>query len=175
MPVVDAPAYDGGMPPGLPHAEVFTRPLPTRTSPETLVLTELRRAGAALDLPHRVDRRPDAAVVAHVNHGRWLVECPLCGEAQYAGYEDRRFLCISCYRLGDHQRWRPITWPTEGEVVTAEALLRPRPRRRRNWHPARQPLDHLARENAVRGLTTAGVSIPAHVREAQIVARMGSR
>lgn len=151
-----------GMSPTFPHAETFYRPVGGRTSPETGVVTQLLRAGVPVDLPAAVEGDP---LVVRVDHGRWLVECPVCGEAQYAGRHDRRFLCITCYRSGEWRAWRAVEWPTDDEIDVAERLLRARAVRARNWRPDREPIEHLARENAVRGLTLAGVSVPEHVRE----------
>lgn len=96
---------------------------------------------------------PTPVAVAHVNHGRWLAECPFerCASAQYASRADRRFFCVECSNAGTGM-WVAVAWPAETELTAIEAALSARPdRRSRNWAPPETVAD-LAAENTAEGL-----------------------
>ncbi|MDQ1426642.1 MAG: hypothetical protein QOK39_118 [Acidimicrobiaceae bacterium] len=91
--------------------------------------------------------------VAHVNHGRWLADCPFgCNSSQYAEPTDRRLFCINCAN-GDTMKWVPVKWPDDLEVAAVEAALSIRPDpQTRSWRPPETAGDLVA-ENKAKGLT----------------------
>jgi hypothetical protein len=91
-------------------------------------------------------------VVARVNHGRWIVDCPFCTGAQLASPTDRRFLCADCGNVNIDGKWITVTWPSDAETI--EATLAVRPRENRNWRPDESIAD-LRRENVEHDLPEA--------------------
>ena len=74
------------------------------------------------------------AVEVYANHGRWIVECPDCHDAQLAARDDLRYMCIQCANVGVGGKWRPVIWPKDAAAI--EALLDARPMsHNRNWNP----------------------------------------
>lgn len=102
-----------------------------------------------------LDRQPWEAIRAGlvvgevavcVNHGRWVVDCPVegCNGAQFASETDPRFVCVEC-GSGPFS----VVWP-EGRAAIEEVLaVRPQPNR--NWFPG-ESVDGLRAENSERGL-----------------------
>lgn len=92
-------------------------------------------------------------VYAHVNHSRWLWDCPLCNAAQVCSNTDWRALCVECFNRGDG--WWEVVWPDERAQI--EELLSRRPRDdQRNWYP-NETLDMLQLENLSIGVESDGV------------------
>lgn len=87
---------------------------------------------------------PEATVPAYVNHGRWVVDCPDCRNAQLACRTDHRFMCNECGNIAIGSRWRPVEWPADGERIAN--LLENRPREVQNWNPG-EDVRLLAIEN----------------------------
>lgn len=87
---------------------------------------------------------PEAAVPAYANHGRWVVDCPNCCNAQLACRTDHRFLCNECGNITVGRLWRPVIWPANSAAI--EAMLDNRPREYQNWNPG-EPAVSLAIEN----------------------------
>lgn len=84
------------------------------------------------------------AVEVYANHGRWIVECPVCHGAQLAVRDDPRFMCVSCGNVSVGGKWRPVIWPKDHHKI--EALLDGRPMAHtRNWNPG-ETLQSLLRE-----------------------------
>lgn len=124
--LIDASAYAvSGIPPQR-GAEWIHHQLRSTTSP----------LGAGTD--------PEAAVPAYVNHGRWVVDCPDCHNAQLACRTDHRFLCNECGNIAVGRRWRPVVWPDDADKIAA--LLDHRPREFQNWMPG-ESRELLAIEN----------------------------
>jgi hypothetical protein len=112
-----------------------------------------RRSGRELTAVPRFPTHAslDRTVVAFVNHGRWLWECPICHAAQVCSATDHRAFCIDCFNGGDG--WWPIVWPDEPTLRAAVTLLVRRPDKTlRNWHPAVESVQQLQAENVRHGL-----------------------
>lgn len=95
-------------------------------------------------VPLAAEVDPEATVPAYVNHGRWVVDCPDCRNAQLACRTDRRFMCNECGNIAIGRLWRPVEWPDDAERIAG--LLENRPRQYQNWNPA-EGLEQLAIEN----------------------------
>lgn len=76
---------------------------------------------------------PESGVPAYVNHGRWVVDCPDCRNAQLACRTDHRFMCNECGNVAVGNLWRPVIWPANAQKI--ESLLENRPRENQNWEP----------------------------------------
>lgn len=87
---------------------------------------------------------PEASVLAYANHGRWVVDCPDCRNAQLACRTDHRFLCDECGNIAIGRLWRPVEWPDDATKI--DALLANRPREYQNWLPG-ESREVLAIEN----------------------------
>ena len=93
-----------------------------------------------------------APLVARVNHGRWIVDCPNCRSASFATAPTPRlrsavpsFVCPDC----NGGPW-PAGYPAERAAIVALLDVRPDPTKR-NWAPG-ETLGDLAAENAEHGL-----------------------
>lgn len=87
--------------------------------------------------------KKDTAIKVYANHGRWIAECPDCGDAQLAAREDRRFMCVGCANVAVGGVWRPVTWPRNLEAL--EEILDARPSHlNRNWSPGETIADLIA-------------------------------
>jgi hypothetical protein len=85
-----------------------------------------------------------------VNHGRWVVDCPVCLSAQLASSTEQRFLCAECGNISNAGgKWLPLVWPPD--AVAIEAALAIRPTENRNWLPGESVSD-LRRENNEHGI-----------------------
>ncbi len=95
-------------------------------------------------------RLPDVAVnfvVARVDHGRWLADCPrqpLCPGAERVRF-NISFVCGLC-KLGP--LW--VVFPPDREEIEVELIKRPMAANR-NWRPG-ETLAGLQRENAQHGV-----------------------
>lgn len=69
-----------------------------------------------------------AHVWAFVEHGRWLVSCPWCPNAQFAPLNDPRFYCVECRNAQAGGEYITVLVPTPAEVAQIEKLLE------RVWH-----------------------------------------
>lgn len=87
---------------------------------------------------------PEAAIPAYVNHGRWVVDCPDCRNAQLVCRTDLRFLCNECGNIAAGKLWRTVIWPASS--ATIEKLLEDRPHQYQNWNPG-ESMENLAMEN----------------------------
>jgi hypothetical protein len=106
------------------------------------------------------DLARDAAVVAFVNDGRWLAECP-CGAAQLVSQSDRRYFCVDCMNQYAGGRWVRVAWPDDVTVEAIEALLVRRPfPDTRNWLP-HETITDLFVENVTHGV--GGIDAPGPV------------
>jgi hypothetical protein len=84
-----------------------------------------------------------------VNHGRWVVDCPVCLSAQLASFTEQRFLCAECGNVSVGGKWLSIVWPPD--AVAIENALVIRPTENRNWLPGETVAD-LRRENTGHGI-----------------------
>jgi hypothetical protein len=95
-------------------------------------------------------------VVAYINHGRWIAECPDCNGAQVAS-EELRFWCVSCGNASVLFAWKEVVMPKSKKSIEGVLLDRPtaRPDKAvtRNWKPGESVKD-LKKENAAHGVVT---------------------
>lgn len=91
------------------------------------------------------------AIVAYVNDGRWVVDCPDCGGAQLASRTDRRFMCNECANIAIGGLWRPVVWPSAKTERGIEEALGARPARNAHWSPLESVADLVA-ENVENGV-----------------------
>ncbi len=91
------------------------------------------------------------AVLAEVNHNRWIAPCPDCPGAEFV-WRDGPFvmLCLSCFNGGIGHRWRRVTLPDDVGAIEAALLTRPLPDNR-NWR-AGETVDELLAQNAAEGV-----------------------
>jgi hypothetical protein len=110
----------------------------------------LNEGAAAVGLP------PDGAVrgsvVAYVNEGRWIAECPNgCGFAIVASEADPVFWCADCG--GD--AWQRVLFPRRKRAIERALLKRPAMHpfyaSHRNWLPG-ETVEALERENEIWGV-----------------------
>lgn len=104
----------------------------------------------------RVDVEPfiplevaDDSIPVRCEQGRWLVDCPFCGNSQFASKTDPRFFCVSCLCEQAGARWLRVEWPRDVEAI--EAALRPRLTENANYLPG-QTVKELLAENAENGV-----------------------
>ena len=103
-----------------------------------------------LTLP--ADAAISGEVAAHINHGRWIVECGACHTAVLMDDEDLVFYCSGC---GTDGQWKRVEMPDRDTRSEIERLLLLRPgwhekAPNRNWTPG-ITVEDLRHENAVRG------------------------
>lgn len=79
-------------------------------------------------------------VLAYVNLGRWVADCP-CGGAELVGAEP--MICGSCGTVSE------VIWPDNYNQL--ERLLQVRPPNNQNWTPG-EPETQLEEENIMHGL-----------------------
>lgn len=88
------------------------------------------------------------AVLARVDHGRWVVDCPSCSSAQYGCKTDHRFMCVECHNVTANGLWRPVIWPKNHEQI--EKALAHRATANHHWRPG-ETIAQLEAENAAGG------------------------
>lgn len=115
-----------------------------------LYAANARRAG--LTLPALNDIADVPAIPAHVNHGRWIVQCPDCPGAEYVFMDQPIMMCNSCWNAAVGGKWRWVDVPSESKRRDLEAVLEARPLpQTRNWLPHEKVAD-LVKENLARKL-----------------------
>lgn len=88
---------------------------------------------------------------AHINHGRWIADCPQCGGSEIV-YVGRPFVCQSMLAGGFHGEHAAcgftadVEFPGPDEKQAIEAVLIQRPIKHRNWEPGETVL-MLIKEN----------------------------
>lgn len=94
-------------------------------------------------------------VFAEVNHGRWIVRCPVCPSAALASERTKLFLCPECGSPENGNRWYAVIFPPFKRAI--ENVLLRRPMRNpnhaptRNWLPGETVADLVA-ENTLQGI-----------------------
>ena len=96
---------------------------------------------------------------ARINHGRWIVDCPICNSAEYVFEGKHLLLCQNCMNDGT-DLFREVTLPANIDKI--EAILNKRQAKEyiagrpnypnRNWEPG-QTLDDLEKENKENGVS----------------------
>ena len=82
-------------------------------------------------------------VVAYVNHGRWLADCP-CGAKMAVDREWAHGYCAGCGSKA------LVDWPTVDKMEKIERQLRRRPLPHANWLPG-ETIAELKAENVEHG------------------------
>lgn len=99
----------------------------------------------------------DGEIVAYVNHGRWVAECPDCAGAQLVSELERRFWCLNCGNAAVNFAWRHVRMPQKRTAIEAELVIRPAAKGdraiTRNWLPGETVKD-LQRENVEHGVVS---------------------
>lgn len=81
------------------------------------------------------------ALVATVNHNRWVADCPNCAAGIALDPDAPDFgACFSCRRV-----YSAVAWPPDRAAI--EEALEPRPWKNRNWVPS-ETVEDLLDENA---------------------------
>ena len=92
---------------------------------------------------------------AYINHGRWMVECPLqgCEHAVIASMEEPVFFCSACGNVGNDGHSFGVVFPRWWRALERELIKRPIPMGKtrmsastRNWRPG-ESLNDIKREN----------------------------
>jgi hypothetical protein len=76
------------------------------------------------------------AVAGHVNHGRWIADCPDpdCGGAELVSFDNPYLFCCECRNAHVQHDLIPVKLPKPGVRGEIEAYLRARPDvASRNW------------------------------------------
>jgi hypothetical protein len=99
---------------------------------------------------------PYTVICPEVNHGRWIIPCPLCKGAlrglDELGRRRSHFTCADCRNEGGPAV--KVQWPPEQVIKDVERLLGRRPNpANRNWR-VNEPVDNLVLENAAHGVPT---------------------
>ncbi len=63
-------------------------------------------------------------VVARVDAGRWIADCP-CGGAAYVDRDEPIFYCLGCGNRSNDGDARPVVFPDSAEAIEEELLKRP--------------------------------------------------
>ena len=82
-------------------------------------------------------------IVAAVNHGRWVAECPWCRDAQRVDLSDPWFYCVACGNAENGHLWVPVKLPAALKAIE-HALLERSHEENRNWLPHETVVDLLA-------------------------------
>ena len=111
---------------------------------------------AARGMGFRVkDELSDNHIVARVNHGRWIADCPYCGGAELADATEPDFGWLRRGNPGGNKEnigdglVMPIDFPAQ--IRGIEKALSARPELNRNWEP-HETVGDLHKENRDHGL-----------------------
>lgn len=100
-------------------------------------------AAEGYKVPTKIKFRADTHATAEVNHGRWVVGCPWCPNAQLGDPTAPEFLCNECLNDGTG-KWVTVDYPDAVDDI--EAVLAGRKRlENRNWRPG-QSVGELQKE-----------------------------
>ena len=96
-------------------------------------------------------------VQAHVNAGRWLVDCPVpgCYGAVVVSFTERFFVCPNCGSPENGGAWYRVTFPPQQAQIEQELLKRPAQdgwrAANRNWELG-ETVDDLRQQNRAKGI-----------------------
>ena len=96
-------------------------------------------------------------VPAHVNAGRWLVDCPTqgCGGAVVVSFTERFFVCPTCGSPENGGAWYKVTFPPQQAQIEQELLKRPSKEAwlapHRNWE-LNETVEDLRQQNRDKGI-----------------------
>jgi ribosomal protein S27AE len=94
---------------------------------------------------------PHGFASAVVNHGRWIVRCPLCTPgAMLASRKEPLFWCPNCGMAANNERPMHVIFPNEADVIDDLLSRRPDPHTR-HWEPT-ESIDMLLHENRANGV-----------------------
>ena len=91
-------------------------------------------------------------VLAYINCGRWLANCPVmgCGGAAAISKADTIFLCVECGNVSNGDQWYRVVLPLYADAIEKVLLKRPKAENR-NWFPTEKLID-LQEENLLHGV-----------------------
>lgn len=102
---------------------------------------------------------PPPAVVAYVNYGKWVADCPDCRGAELVDPEEPIFFCLGCFNREAENRFRRVIFPPAKFRNEIENALLDRPAlENRNWYPSESVAELIA-ENV---LYLGGATAPKH-------------
>jgi len=89
-------------------------------------------------------------VLAYVNHGRWVGDCPApgCNAAQML-HESGIYFCTECGNAAFSHKWLRVAWPSDAKEIAL--LLCNRQAQNQNWMPG-EPLTELVKENMMHSI-----------------------
>jgi hypothetical protein len=100
-----------------------------------------------------ITRRPGSkgAVVARLEHGRWLADCPFCGGAELVSRVRAEFFCLNpeCGMAENDGMAMRAVFPGQREEI--EQLVEGRPAPNRNWRPG-ETVAGIKKENKRHGV-----------------------
>ena len=79
---------------------------------------------------------------ARIEHARWIVDCPNCGNAEFA-FEDKLFACSTCKNSDINGQIRKVKMPNERKKI--EDILSKRKIINRHW--TNETVEKLQSEN----------------------------
>ncbi len=107
-----------------------------------------------LRLPPTSEVSPTPSLKARLYRNQWIVDCPDCGNAEFAFVDEPVFMCSNCFNGAVAGRqWRRVEFPADREEIEVIIRARPLPHNR-NWAPG-ETVHDLRRENHEHGLPSA--------------------
>ena len=100
------------------------------------------------------DRHKTQRVIAYVNYGQWIAECPSGDGGAVVASLTEPFMCPECWNVKWSGQWLRVVFPADKAVIEAVLLARPKERgeyRTRNWLPSESVSDIRA-ENLTHGI-----------------------
>lgn len=92
-------------------------------------------------------------IVARVDEGRWVAECPFCHGAQVGSPADPRFLCTDCANVLVGGAYLQVAYPSPKVREQIEAVLAPRPWENLYWLPEKdETVADLVAQNVAEGI-----------------------
>ena len=89
-------------------------------------------------------------VLAYVNHGRWVAQCPDCRSALVCSREHPLFFCTNCGNASNGRKWKAVIYPANRDEIESVLLDRiaahPYKAVTRNWDAVESVAD-LRRQN----------------------------
>ncbi len=79
----------------------------------------------------RIDEHSQGAVMARIDWGRWIADCPCCAGAEFVSRKDRRFFCLNCGMVGNDGHPMQVVFPPDAKTIEAE--LDGVPVQHQNW------------------------------------------